>query len=138
MNKFNIDKPEDMAIPNEVKVALKDFIPEDVLTKAKRLSSEIKNRLNPYILNRMETLGETPVVTDEWLDMIEEGCQILIADLNVRKGIAREHLVAYILAEYGVEAFGMKNPVAKPPTPNVDAVVKQILKDKKPKKKKNK
>lgn len=138
MQKFNFDKPEDLAIPHEVKEAFKDFVPEDVLSHAKRLSSEIKNRLNPYILNRMETLGEKPVVTDEWLDMIEQGCQMLIADLNVRKSIAREHLVGYILSEYGVEAFGMVNPVAKPPTPNVDAVVKQILKDKKPKKKKNK
>ena len=72
------------------------------------LTNTIKNRLNPYILSRMDKLGDK-IPTEEWLDETEEGCNILIQDLNLRKTLARQHMVNYILQERGASFFGVNN-----------------------------
>lgn len=69
----------------------------------------IKNRLNPYIVDRLDRLQEGEIITTKWLDTVEEGCNVMISDLGLRKTLAREHVVAYILHERGAEAFGVKN-----------------------------
>lgn len=108
--------------------------------KSLALNTEIKNRLNPYIFNRIEKFtdeGTKPMlVTEEWLAMVEQGCQMLIADMNLRKTLAREHLVNYIIQEYGSEAFGQVSPVKRTVKPDVDEVVKRITKELRPKKRK--
>lgn len=100
---------------------------DDLFVNSK--STEIKNRLNPYILDRIERL-EGGLVTDEWLDEVEAGCQSLIADLNLRKTLARQHLVNYVLEERGITAFGLKEHFSKPKE-NIDKAIKQINKERK-------
>lgn len=101
----------------------------------KALSSEIKCRLNPYILDRLSRLPEPVTVSDEWLDVVEQGCKLLLTGLDVRESLAREHLVGYILQEYGVEPFGIKPTIPPMYKPDVDDVVKSITKELRPKKK---
>lgn len=109
--------------------------------KSLSLNVEIKNRLNPYIFNRIEKLtdeGTKPfLVTEEWMSTVEQGCQMLIADMNLRKSLAREHLVNYIIQEYGSEPFGQNQPFKRLVKPDVDEVVKRITKELRPKKRKS-
>ena len=88
---------------------IKENPPVCATEKALSLNNEIKNRLNPYIVNRLERMQDGEIVTPEWLDIVEQGAQALIADLGLRKTLAREHIVAYILREHGAEKFGVKN-----------------------------
>lgn len=88
---------------------IKENPPVCATEKALSIGNEIKNRLNPYIVDRVERLQEGEIITPEWLDMMEEGGQALLAGMNLRKTLAREHIVAYILREYGAEKFGVKN-----------------------------
>lgn len=88
---------------------IKENPPVCATEKALSLNNEIKNRLNPYIVSRLERLQEGEIITPEWLDIVEEGGKMLLEGLSVRKSIAREHTVAYILREYGAEKFGVKN-----------------------------
>lgn len=93
-----------------IDIDIDDFFEvKSVMEQALTLSTQIKNRLNPYIVSRLEKLQEGEIITPEWLDVVEEGCQALIQDLGVRKTLAREHMVAYILSERGAEAFGVNN-----------------------------
>lgn len=103
LTQFEINEMEKLAM------MIKENPPVCATEKALSTGNEIKNRLNPYIVNRLERLQEGEIITPEWLDVVEHGCQALIADMKLRKSLAREHMVAYILREHGAEKFGVKN-----------------------------
>lgn len=103
LTQFEINEMEKLAM------MIKENPPVCATEKALSIGNEIKNRLNPYIVDRVERLQEGEIITPEWLDVIEQGGIALLEGLGVRKSIAREHTVAYILREYGAEKFGVKN-----------------------------
>jgi hypothetical protein len=72
-------------------------------------ATEIKNLLNRYLVKRLERVKQGDVIDDKWLDDTEAGCQTMIQHLGVRKSLAREHAVNYILQERGIAIFGVTN-----------------------------
>ncbi|MGL5306475.1 MAG: DUF7570 family protein [Aeromonas veronii] len=103
LTQFEINEME------KLDMMIKENPPVTATEKALSVGNEIKNRLNPYIVDRVERLQDGEIITPEWLDVVEEGGKALLADMNIRKSIAREHIVGYILREYGAEKFGVKN-----------------------------